>query len=85
MELCIFHDCTHVSSIQMAVTIPWNFIFMMMILLYWMVVPMPWIFSYKPYYLDGCIYIVDSCFSIKYVYVYASLIFRSPDSVCLRP
>ena len=38
-----------------------------------------------PYYPDGCVHTVDSCFDIRHVYVYASLICRSPNSVCSRP
>ena len=40
---------------------------------------------HSPYYPDDCFHTMDSCFDIKYVYVYASLICRSPDSVCSRP
>ena len=47
MGLCVIHDCTHVSAIQMVVTIPWDFIFFMMILLYRMAVSMPWILDYR--------------------------------------
>jgi len=43
------------------------------------------IFSHNPFYLDGCFHIMDSCFDIRYVYVYASLISRSPDTICSYP
>lgn len=29
---------------------------------------------HSTYHLDGCVHIVDSCFDIRYVYVYAPLI-----------
>ena len=98
MELYVIHDCTHVSVVTIPWGL---YIYddpsisdgcihaldlrLQMILLHWMDVPMPWIFSYSPYYLDGCIHTVDSCFDIRYVYVYMSLICRSTDSVCPRP
>ena len=104
MELCIVHDCIHVSSIRIVATRLWDLIFMMMvILLYWvpayipwildfkailfiqMDAPMLWIFSHSPFYLDGCVHTVDSCFDFRYVYVYASFICRCPDNVYSHP
>lgn len=35
-----------------------------MILLYWMVMPMAWVFSYSPYHPYGCIHTVDSWYQI---------------------
>ena len=84
MELYVIHDCTHVSTIQMAMTIQWDFI-LMMILIISMVVLIPWIFSYSLHHPDGCIHVVDSCLDLIYVYEYSSLICRSPDSVCPHP
>ena len=66
MELYFIHYCTHVSTIWMDVTIPWDFIFMM-ILVNWMVAPIPWIFSYSLHHPDGCTHVVDSCLDLRYV------------------
>ncbi len=68
----------------MAASIPW-IVDLQVIPFIWMVVPMPWISSHSPCYPDGCVHTVDSCFDMRYVYVYASLICRSPDSVCPPP
>ena len=40
---------------------------------------------HSSYYLDGYVHTMDSFFDIIYVYVYASLIYRSRDSVFSHP
>ena len=86
MDVTIPWDFTFMVILlyRMVVSIPW-ILDLQMILLIWMVVPMLWILSYSPYYLDGCAHDVDSCLALRYVYVYAPLICRSPDSVCHHP
>ena len=40
---------------------------------------------HSPYYPDGCIHTLALVFDIKYLYLYASFISRSPDSVFSHP
>jgi len=57
----------------------------MLILVIWMDAPIPWIFLYSLHHPDGCTHVMDSCLHLKCVYVYACLIFWSPNNVCPRP
>jgi len=45
----------------------------------------PCIFLSSLHHPGGHVHAVDSCLDLIYVYVYASLICRSPDNVCPRP
>lgn len=76
----ILDHCIHTMDLRL----PYDHFFI------WMVVPIPWIFSHGPFYSDGCIHTVDSCFhiydrDIRYPYVYTSLIYKSPEGACSHP
>lgn len=83
MVVTIPRDFTFMTILLywMATSIPW-ILYLLMIIFIWMATPIPWILLHSTYYPYGCIHTVGSCFDIRYVYVYVSLICRSPDNVC---